>query len=69
MKGPDWGPPIDWDEPLDGETTEQMVEDLERRRIEEENENRRNRILWDNYKGYYGRNGQVVIAPKKPDVE
>jgi len=65
MTGPDWGPPIDWDEPNDAETTEAMIEAVERRRIEDETRERRNELLWEKFSGFYGRDGSMVIRPPK----
>lgn len=62
---PEWGPPIDWDAPLDGETTEDMLAELDRQHIEEEILQRRSEMMWEKYLGYYGRDGKLVITPPR----
>lgn len=69
MIGPEWGPPIDWDEPLDAETSEEMIRIQEARRIEDEIAERRSRVFWEEYAGYYGRDGRLVIVPPKPRTD
>lgn len=62
---PKWGPPLDWDAPLDGETTEEMIYEAEVRQIEDEMMARREQRLWEDFAGYYGRDGKLVITPRK----
>lgn len=69
MSGPEWGPPLDWDAPLDGETTAEMTAELERRHIEDEIYARRAQVLWERYSGFYGRDGKLVITPSKVRTE
>lgn len=64
MSEPNLGDPL-WTSPPDGETTEEMLEALEDRRAQEEIEKARNRRLWDNASGYFGRDGQLVVKPPR----
>lgn len=55
---------IDWDEPNDGETTEEMLEVLRLRRLEEERTRAREQRQWE-YAGYFDANGDLYTRPRE----
>lgn len=55
---------IDWNEPDDGETPEEMARARQERDLEENRQRLMNQILWEKYAGHYGRDGQLVVPLK-----
>ena len=54
-----------WDIEPDGDTPEEMERALENRNREQERTEIREKILWERYSGYFGRNGDLVTRPPK----
>lgn len=53
---------IDWDEPNDGDTPEQMIAERQRQLLEEERQRKLNDVLWEKaVDGHYDRDGRIVI--------
>jgi len=54
-----------WNIEPDGETSDEMEEERIRRNRQQEAIERREWVLWNRYAGYFGRDGEVVIRPRK----